>query len=183
MTIRIQTDVTLKGVRHRYFPGPTAFGTIEFGEGGNRLYFGETADIDTVIAELVALRAEMAPPVITCSERTCDAKHPDTGDWCVIEGPHAEHSDTYGQTWPTAAAVLAESIATGTSVLVTEETKPVPSPTGECEAHSPKPGYVCTLDAGHDGRHEGGGAIPLPVWSDGDTEVEYVSDEAASVPA
>jgi hypothetical protein len=88
-----------------------------------------------------------AEPVITCSERTCDAKHPETGDWCVLEGPHAQHSDTYGQTWPNhgyaatseaeASALLAESIATGTPVLVTEDEPALcgawcePGPNGE----------------------------------------------------
>lgn len=61
MTIRIQADHKADGpVSHRWFEDGR-FGTIEFGGHGllNALYFDDPDDIDAVIAELTALRAEM----------------------------------------------------------------------------------------------------------------------------
>jgi hypothetical protein len=69
MTIRIQADTETEGVSHSWYPDGK-FGTLNLHSGGhgNYLYFHDTADIDAVIAELVALRAEMDPPVIADDE-------------------------------------------------------------------------------------------------------------------
>lgn len=150
----------------------------------------------------VLFPANANPPhdVTLTAEKPCNAE--EAGYTCNSQAGHdgPEHV-AYGDgeechRWPVAgdraqpasadaATVLANSIANGTPLLVTEdEAKPAPSPSGGCEAHSPGSNYyVCTLDAGHDGRHEGGGATPLPAWSDGDTKVGYVSDEPAEVSA
>jgi hypothetical protein len=65
------------------------------------VHLRDVAGIDAVIAELVALKQEMDPPVITDSERTCDQKHPQTGDWCHRGGDHGVHQDAYGEEWRT----------------------------------------------------------------------------------
>lgn len=125
-------------ISHRWNPDDDrshAYGTLRFGDSlnGVTVFIHTPAEIDQVIAELVALRNEMAPPVITCSERTCDAKHPETGDWCVIEGEHTEHRDTYGETW---------GVREGGVLFPAgdeDEDERVPAPTGLC-GHTVTPG-------------------------------------------
>ena len=66
------------------------------------VHLGDVATIDKVIAELVALRNEMEPPVIPPAERDCPALNPD-GDWpCHRGGQHDEHEDDNGSTWTSA---------------------------------------------------------------------------------
>lgn len=78
MTIRIQADTNTEGVSHAWF-ADLKFGTLDFGYTGhaNHLYFHDPADIDAVIAELTALRAEMTaemtakPEPCPCGSETC----------------------------------------------------------------------------------------------------------------
>lgn len=62
MSIRVATDQSFNGpLGHRWFPASSvcdAFGMIEFGP-HNYLYLHTTDEIDELIAELAALRAEM----------------------------------------------------------------------------------------------------------------------------
>jgi len=67
MTVRISTDIHFDaaGVRHVFRHRARtcdAYGVLKFGPGDANLYFDSTETIDAVIAELVALRNEMAPP-------------------------------------------------------------------------------------------------------------------------
>lgn len=104
MTIRISADHKVSGVYHQWFPA-SRFGVLSFGSDGlgNHLYLDTPAEIDEIIAELAALRAEMTAPVITDSERTCDQANPASGAWCHLPAPHDDHRDTDGETWTTAA--------------------------------------------------------------------------------
>lgn len=81
-----------------------AYGTLKF-VGDATVFFYTTGQIDAVIAELVALKQEMDPPVITDSERDCPERHPGSGAPCGRSGKHAEHRDPDGETWTTAARV------------------------------------------------------------------------------
>ncbi len=90
-------------IGHEHTP---SYSTLDIG--GRRddvrasLYFPDTAAVDKAIAELVALRQEMAPPVITDSERTCDERNPDgSGEPCHRGGDHGVHRDTDGEEWRT----------------------------------------------------------------------------------
>ena len=84
MSIRLQADTDTRGVSRQWFP-EGKFGTIELGR-GNRMYFDDTADIDELIAELVALRQEMDPPTAACP-----AAAPFTGRPCTEAGEHEFH--------------------------------------------------------------------------------------------
>jgi hypothetical protein len=68
MTFHIQTqDIALDGVTHKWSGADSkcpAYGIIRFGPVGRTVtvFLSTTAEVDKVIAELVALRAEMDPP-------------------------------------------------------------------------------------------------------------------------
>jgi hypothetical protein len=73
MRTRITISANFEHASHTWYPADEqchAFGTLNFGDSQVHLY--TPAGIDEVIAELVALRAEMTASVITGSERTCD---------------------------------------------------------------------------------------------------------------
>lgn len=61
MGITLQSAAFADEISHSFFPGPKPFGTIDFGGamGSNHLYLHGTGEVDEMIAELVALRAEM----------------------------------------------------------------------------------------------------------------------------
>lgn len=108
MTTQIGASVFVdpSQIRHSAENGPT----ITFGPYPtvNRVdvHLRNVAGIDAVIAELVALKQEMDPPVITDSDRTCDQANPGTGAWCHRGGDHGVHRDTDGEEWRTDAPVL-----------------------------------------------------------------------------
>lgn len=93
----------------------TAKGYVALGEGG--VLFPAGCDPDA--------------PVITDSERTCQQANPASGAWCHRSGPHAEHRDTDGETWPAACGAR-------------------PYPAGS----EGDDGTECVLPAGHDGPHD-----------------------------
>ena len=76
MTVMIGVDIHFgpDSIRHKYHPGDDkchAYGVLKIDNGGStyaNLYFDtDPAHIDKMIAELVALKQEMDPPVITDS--------------------------------------------------------------------------------------------------------------------
>lgn len=82
--MRLMADLTIDGmgkVSHRWFPANEridAYGILRFGEPlrGIDVYLSTPADIDAVIAELAALRAEMtAAPDATAP---CECSHPNS---------------------------------------------------------------------------------------------------------
>lgn len=109
MTVRFSANIHFAAadVGRTFMSGTCGFATLDIGDrGSDSMFFlhfrgGGPELIDAVIAELVALRNEMAPPapVITDSERTCDQANPMTGAWCHLPAPHAGHRDTDGETW------------------------------------------------------------------------------------
>jgi hypothetical protein len=107
LTVRFSANIHFAAadVGRTFMSGTCGFATLDIGDRGSDsmffLHFLGPELIDAVIAELVALRNEMAPPapVITDSERTCDQANPMTGAWCHLPAPHAGHRDTDGETW------------------------------------------------------------------------------------
>lgn len=93
MTIRIQADHYVSGPAcHRWFPDGK-FGTLNLGGEGllNALYFDSTDDLDVLIAEAVALRAEIAAADTAVPH--CGARWPNRGPaggrWtCTLDKDH-----------------------------------------------------------------------------------------------
>lgn len=111
MTVRTTADIHFNAadVHHKWHPEAEhgAYGVLKFAWAAN-LYFHAPAEIDAVIAELVALKQEMDPPVITDSERTCQQVNPDgSGEHCTRGGDHGVCKDSNGDEWRTDLAVSA----------------------------------------------------------------------------
>ena len=107
----IQVHFDVADVGHRYRRG--SFATLDV-SGPNvdlniHFYDGDTAKIDKVIAELVALKQEMDAPVITDSERTCPNRN--NGWSCHVRGEHDVCEDDNGDQWPASGAQDAAEMA------------------------------------------------------------------------
>jgi hypothetical protein len=95
VTVRVSANIHFSedDVWHRWHPGDDkcdAYGALKFGDGAT-LYFGsEPALVDKVIAELVALKQEMDPPVPGCD---CVA---DPEPVITANPPHHATGDTPG---------------------------------------------------------------------------------------
>lgn len=103
MTTRASVNLhfDVEDIRHDHKPGKYATLDISAASGNVSawLHFADTAMIDAAIAELVALKQEMDPPVITDSERTCP--HSNNGEHCTRGGDHGVHRDSNGDEWRT----------------------------------------------------------------------------------
>lgn len=88
MTVSVSANIHFNedDVWHRWHPGDDlchAYGALKFGEGAT-LFFDRPAQIDKVIAELVALRAEMTGEAVV--EFTSDSRL--TSARCLQPGEH-----------------------------------------------------------------------------------------------
>jgi hypothetical protein len=93
-------DTSLAGVSHKWSPASDecrAYGTLRFGTSvrGVTVYLDTPAEVDEVIAELVALKQEMAPPVITDAEARClkPARHGPHLAGAVVDCSIAAHHE------------------------------------------------------------------------------------------
>ena len=165
-TAGINLHVDPSEITHRYKPADddrAGYGTLVLGKPGRsayaNLFFEDAAAIDAVIAELVALKQEMDPPVIPPAERDCPHLNPDGGWPCHRGGDHGVHQDSNGSEWRT----------DGTELFI--------SGSPFCPARRGIPGQggdLCELPLGHDGDHR------APGDDEGDPDVTW-SDEAAAV--
>jgi hypothetical protein len=87
MSLMIETrDGSIVGVSHHWSPASgtcEAYGTLRFGTSlrGITVYLHKPAEIDEVIAELVALRAKMAA-------EPCTRRRASDGLLCLVDGAH-----------------------------------------------------------------------------------------------
>ena len=99
-TAGITLHVDWSEVSHAYRPvngQGGGYGTLDLGMPGPAahafVFFHTTAEIDIAIAELVALKQEMAPPVPACESYSLK------GNGCTVTESHWLHKDKTGHKW------------------------------------------------------------------------------------
>lgn len=134
MTIRVTTAGDTTGVTHRWYPASLAhgaFGILAFGynagDASADIHFHQPAEIDEVVAELTALRAEMTglpcPSVAEHSGLPCTetGEHAGHRNGQIVWGPGITAPDPDAGDAIAERAALAASIASGVPLTVYDD--------------------------------------------------------------